>query len=321
MRAILFDGKKLKETVLPKPRRRRGEAVVRVHLAGICSTDLEITRGYSDFQGVPGHEFVGTVVSTSSGELIGERVVGEINIPCGKCSTCRRGLGKHCPYRSVVGIHKRQGAFAEYISLPESNLHTVAAGISDEEAAFTELLAAACEIPARVRIQSGTKVAVLGDGRLASMAAQVLALETSSICVLGINRKKLSTIGELGIPAHDITRNLRFKREFDVVVECTGKPSGLPSALELVRPQGTIVLKSTYHGRPKTNLAPFVVDEITVVGSRCGPFDTALGLLATGSVKVLPFLSSVHPFDRWREAFRRARRPDIFKILLDISGV
>ncbi len=319
MKAILFDGKKVKAGKIQKPRLKRRHAVVRIRLAGICSTDLEIARGYMDFKGVPGHEFVGTVVSASPRQMIGKRVVGEINIPCGKCSICRRGMRKHCPNRSVIGISKKNGAFAEFLAIPLENLHLVPSKVSDEEAVFAELLAAACEVPARIKILEGNKIAVLGDGRLAAMVAQVLSLASRNVSVLGLHQKKLAVFRGLGIPAHDIARRSVFKRKFDIVVECTGRPTGLPIAAELVRPEGTIVLKSTYHGCLSCNLAPIVIDEITIVGSRCGPIDTALRLLALGHVKVTPFLTAIYPFEKWRQAFRRARHPDSFKVLIEIN--
>lgn len=319
VKALYFDGKKLTERRLPKPRPGRRDAVVKIRMAGICSTDLEIMLGYMNFRGVPGHEFVGTVESASPRSLVGKRVVGEINVPCGKCRYCRMGLGKHCRKRSVLGIDKRNGAFAEYMSIPVENLHIVPKGLSDEEAVFAEPLAAACEIPARTAIPAESSVAVLGDGRLAALAAQVLSLKTSNVKVLGINREKLSKIRRTGIAALDISRRDRPGMKFDMVVECTGLPTGLPVAARLVRPQGTIVLKSTYHGMLKWNPAPIVIDEITVTGSRCGPFDTALRLLALSEVEVLPFLTAVYPFEEWKKAFRRARSTDSFKVALMIS--
>ncbi|UCF04938.1 MAG: alcohol dehydrogenase catalytic domain-containing protein [bacterium] len=332
MRAIRFDGKKLKEVRIPKPRTRRGEALVRVHLAGICATDLEITRGYMGFTGVPGHEFVGTVHSAQKKNLIGKRVVGEINVPCGKCSLCRRGLEKHCTHRSVLGISRRHGAFAEYLTLPVGNLHPVPRTIGDEEAVMTEPLAAACEIPVRVAIPAGCKAAVLGDGRLAALVAQVLGLRTKNVDVLGINPHKLAVIRRLGIRTHllshakpttgrtgHISIPSRFRRRHDVVVECSGRPEGLPLATELVRPQGTVILKSTYQSEMKWNPTSVAVDEITIVGSRCGPFEMALRLIAMGSVEVRPFITATYPIDRWREAFRRARHPDSFKVLIRIG--
>ena len=319
MKALAFDGKRLRRANTPRPRRSRGEALVRVHLAGICSTDLEIVRGYQSFRGIPGHEFVGTVVSAATRRLVGKRVVGEINVPCGSCEACESGLGKHCPRRSVLGIAGRNGAFAEYLVLPETNLHVVPQGLSDEEAAFTELVAAACEIPERIRIRRGDRVLILGDGRLAALAAQVLAIKTKNLVLLGMNRHKLSVMRAVGIEAHDVSRKSAFLRRQDIVIECTGTPEGLPLAAELVRPQGTIVLKSTYHGVLEWNPTRIAVDEITIAGSRCGPFDKALALLEKGKVKVIPFLTAVYPFDRWEAAFRRARRPDVFKVLMRMS--
>jgi alcohol dehydrogenase len=319
MRAIYFDGQEIQERRMPKPRARRGEAVIRIHMAGICSTDLEIMRGYMDFHGIPGHEFVGTVVSAPVNGLIGTRVVGEINVPCGVCATCKRGDVKHCPDRSVLGIHKRHGAFAEFVTLPVNNLHSVPPGVSDREAAFCELVAAACEVPERFPITRKTRVAVLGDGRLAALISQVVAAETKHVVVLGRNAKKLSVIGKLGIETADITKNNVPGRAFDMVIECTGSPGGLPTAAVLVRPRGTIVLKSTYHRRLSWNPSPIAVDEITVAGSRCGPFKTALAMLQAGTVRVLPFLTAVYHFDDWRKALRRAGRTDSFKVLLKIT--
>lgn len=319
MKALVFDGTTLRERSVPRPRPRRGEALVRVHCAGICSTDLEIMRGYQSFRGIPGHEFVGTVVSAPARSLVGKRVVGEINLPCGTCSTCRSGLSKHCPARGVLGIQARDGAFAQYLALPRENLHVVPPRLSDEEAAFTELVAAACEIPTRVSIRRDDSIVVLGDGRLAAMVAQVVSLRTEKVVVLGIDHSKLSRIGILGIETHDAKRAKGLRRKQDIVIDCTGSPQGLPFAAELVKPRGTIVVKSTYEGNLEWNPAPLVVDEITVMGSRCGPFGTALKLLSQGKVEVLPFLSAVYPLSRWEEAFRRARSADAFKVLIRMS--
>jgi threonine dehydrogenase-like Zn-dependent dehydrogenase len=316
MRAIYFNGRRLLAKTMPMPRRGKREALVRVHMAGICSTDLEIIKGYMNFRGVPGHEFVGTVEAAPRGQLVGRRVVGEINIPCGTCSICRRGLAKHCPARRVLGIDGKDGAFAEYLTLPVKNLHTVPATIPDEAAVFTELLAAACEIPTRVTIHRGQRVAVIGDGRLAAMVAQVLAFRTDRVSVFGTSRKKLALIRRSGVSTHGVGRLQAHRRSFDTVIECTGSPEGLPAAVTLTRPQGTVVLKSTYHGTFDWNPAPAVIDEITIVGSRCGPFDTALRLLALEEIATRPFLTAVYPFEKWREAFERAREPESFKIAM-----
>jgi threonine dehydrogenase-like Zn-dependent dehydrogenase len=319
MKALRFDGERLDLAEIPRPRPRRGEALVRVRLAGICSTDLEIMRGYMSFRGVPGHEFVGDVVSSPVKRLVGARVTGEINVPCGTCSLCRAGLGKHCASRGVIGISGRGGAFAEYLALPAGNLHVVPRSLSDEEAAFTELVAAACEIPERVPLRRRDRVLVLGDGRLAAMAAQVAAAHTPRVAVLGVNRSKLAALARLGFRTFGSARAAGPGRPYDVVIECTGSPEGLPLAAELVRPRGTIVLKSTYHGALEWNPASVAVDELTIVGSRCGPFERALELMRTGKVKVLPFLSAVYPLERWKDAFRAARRPGSFKVLMRMS--
>ena len=316
MKALLFDGKRIKLADVPRPRRLGGEALIKVRVAGLCSTDLEIVRGYMAFRGIPGHEFVGTVVSAPARRLVGARVVGEINVPCGTCPACAAGLGKHCASRSVLGISGRSGAFAEYLTLPVENLHVVPAGLSDEEAAFTELLAAACEICERNVIRASDRVLVLGDGRLAAMVAQVLSTKTAHLAVLGVNRRKLAALRNLGIATFVPGRARTLPRAHDFVIECTGSPAGLPLAARLVRPRGTIVLKSTYHEKLEWNPSPLVVDEITVMGSRCGPFERALRLLRKGRVKVSPFLSAVYALERWETAFREARRRDTFKVLI-----
>jgi threonine dehydrogenase-like Zn-dependent dehydrogenase len=256
------------------------------------------------------------VVSASAKRLIGKRVVGEINVPCGRCATCKAGLGRHCASRGVIGISGRNGAFAEYLALPVKNLHVVPAGLSDEEAAFTELVAAACEISEQIRIRREDSVLILGDGRLAAMVAQVLSPGTARLAVLGRNSRKLSALRKLGIRTHGPRAAKSLLRSQDIVIECTGSPLGLPLAAKLAKPRGRVVLKSTFHGNLEWNPAPLVVDEITVVGSRCGPFEPALSLLRKGTVKVLPFLSAVYPFERWEAAFRAARRPGAFKVLI-----
>ncbi len=318
MIALHFENGQLVEKETDTPQVRRGEALVKIQYAGICSTDLEILKGYMDFSGIPGHEFVGTVETPRS--LAGRRVTGEINISCGRCELCRRGLGKHCRERTVLGIAGRDGVFAEYITLPMSNLHVVPDGVSDEEAAFTELLAAACEIPERVYISQSCRVAVLGDGRLAAMAAQVLRLKTKGLTVLGVEPEKMRVIAGLGIDTLHAAAIPTMKGTFDVVVECTGSRMGLPDAIDMIRPHGTIVLKSTFHAPLKWNPSRIAVDEITIVGSRCGPFETALGLLQKKKVVTAPFLTSVYPFKKWQTAFRRARQKNSFKVLLDMQA-
>ena len=296
MKILHYDNGNLVEKETDKPEVRRGEALIKIRYAGICSTDLEILKGYMDFSGIPGHEFVGTVETPRS--LAGRRVTGEIN----------------------VGIAGRDGVFAEYITLPMSNLHVVPDSVSDEEAAFTELLAAACEIHERVYISQSSRVAVRGDGRLAAMVAQVLRLKTKGLTVLGVEPEKMRVIAGLGIDTVHAAAIPTMKGTFDVVVECTGSRMGLPNASDLVRPHGTIVLKSTFHAPFKWNPSKIAVDEITVVGSRCGPFETAIGLLEKRKVVTEPFLTAIYPFEKWETALRRARRKDSFKILLDMQA-
>jgi threonine dehydrogenase-like Zn-dependent dehydrogenase len=318
MLALYFKDGKLEEREIETPRAGRGEALVKVRYAGICSTDLEILKGYMDFSGVPGHEFTGTVETPRS--LAGKRVTGEINVSCGKCTLCRRGLDKHCRERTVLGISGRDGAFAEYLLLPLANLHAVPDSVSDEEAVFTELLAAACEIPERVYVSSTSHVAVLGDGRLAAMVAQVLRLRTKALTVIGVDEEKLRVFAGLGMDTARSQDARAMGDSFDIVVECSGSGTGLPEAVALARPRGTVVLKSTFHTPLKWNPSRVAVEEITIVGSRCGPFETALELLKDRQVATGPFLTAIYPFAKWKAALRRAKMRDAFKVLLETGA-
>lgn len=320
MKALWFDGHELAPRTMRRPVPKRDEVLVRVRLAGICSTDLEILRGYMGFRGVPGHEFVGVAESPAPRRLLGRRVTGEINVPCGNCDLCRAGLGKHCPRRTVLGISGRNGAFAEYLALPAANLHPIPDSVGDGEAVFTELVAAACEIPERVRITARSRVAVTGDGRLAALAVQVLGLRTDRLVLFGTDPGKMETISSLGYRTRPAGEADGFAGSFDVAVDCSGSPGGLPAAVRLVRPRGTVVLKSTFAGEARWNPSPVAVDEITIVGSRCGPFETALRLLERGRVRVLPLLTATYPLERWESAFRRARRRGSFKVALEIGS-
>ncbi len=309
----------------PVPKPRRGEALVRVLMAGICATDLEICRGYMKFTGVPGHEFVG-VVETGPGELIGRRVVAEINCPCGGCELCRRGLGNHCRRRTVLGIAGRDGAFAEYLTVPASNCHPVPEALSDRQAVFVEPLAAAAhvldELPAAAHGSgegagsSRPRVAVLGSGRLGLLVAQVLAGHPCELTVVGRNPLTLNLCRRWGIC--DLTcADLTPTPEYDVVVECTGVPDGLRLALQLCRPRGLIVLKSTYADPATLDLAPVVVNEVRIVGNRCGRFERALELLARGAVRVEELISAVYPLSRGPEAVMCAAQPQNVKVLIE----
>ena len=288
-------------------------ALVKVHLAGICSTDLQIFKGYMDFRGVPGHEFVGSVVEGTL-ELIKKRVVGEINFACGRCDYCNRGLGRHCPSRRVMGILGADGAFAEFVSVPVPNLYVVSESVSDEEAVFTEPLAAAFEIVEQVQFNLGDEVLVLGDGKLGNLCAQVLRLTGANVTVLGKHEDKLKVIKRSGV--RTMLLSDWQPKQFDVVVEATGSLSGLQLAMTAVRPRGTLVLKTTIAGEHKVSLAPLVINEINVVGSRCGPFAPALDALRERSVTVTPLIEKVYPLSEGVEAVAHAGSPGARKILL-----
>ena len=292
-----------------------GEALVRVRLAGVCNTDLELVRGYMSFRGVPGHEFVGEVVQCDSApEWIGQRVVGEINAACGQCETCRAGRPTHCPHRTTLGIAGRDGAFAEYLRLPIANLHRVPENVPDEAAVFVEPLAAACEITQAVHIRPTDRVAVLGDGKLGLLCAQVLQLTGCDLLVIGHHEESLEILRRRGIQT---TRRADIPMSaYDVVVEATGTPEGFATARQLVRPRGTIVLKSTYHGAVDANLTLVVVDEVTLAGSRCGPFEPALRLLAQNLVEVTPLIQGHFRLSEGLAAFERAGQRGTLKILI-----
>ena len=300
----------------PMPSPRRGESLVRVRLAGICGTDLEMARGYMGFSGIQGHEFVGEVVSTGTGALAGRRVVGEINAACGDCDACRVDMGRHCPKRSVLGILGRDGAFAEYLCLPDQNLIPVPNGISDEAAAFTEPLAAAFEIFEQTSIDPAARVAILGDGRLGAIVALAMKSRGLRPRLGGHHEDKMQRLAEIGIAAEP---EHLLKAGFDVVVECTGAAGGLARALELVRPRGKLILKTTVAASAGINLAPIVINEIEVLGSRCGPFRCALDALRTGAIDPRPLISGIYPLEEGLAALARASEPSKFKILLKAS--
>ncbi len=300
----------------PRPRPAGGEALVRVLLAGICATDLELFRGYMDFRGVPGHEFVGVVEEGPDPALTGRRVVGEINVPCGACARCRAGMPRHCATRSVLGIRDRDGAFAEALVLPVANLHPVPDGVPDEAAVFTEPLAAAARILEQVDLAVPGPVVVLGAGRLGLLVAAVLARAAPGrVAVVGRHRRGLELARRWGAVATHASR-FRPRGEAAVVVEATGSAAGLSTALAAVRPMGTVVLKTTVAGPHRVDLAPVVIDEVRVVGSRCGPFAPALDLLAHGSVDPRPMIDAVLPLDEAVPALERAARPGALKVLL-----
>ncbi len=336
MRALTLgaDGLSLRDD-LPIPRPRAGEALVRVQVAGICSTDLELVKGYKGFRGILGHEFVGRVEEVGPGsvrapsplggegrgegpasekEWLGRRVVGTINVGCGSCRRCLSEGSEHCRQRRVLGIQGHDGAFAEYLTLPIGNLLSVPDEIDDEAAVFTEPLAAALRIREQVAIPPSAQLAVVGPGRLGLLAAQVLALTGNRLTVFGRRQASLALPGELGLETSLIAD--AEDDGFDLVVEATGNEAGLAESMRLVRPRGTLVLKSTFHGAATVDLTQLVVDEIRVVGSRCGPFEPALRLLAVGAVRVRPLIDAEYPLASGLRAVEHAARPGVRKILL-----
>lgn len=295
-----------------------GEARVRVLIAGICSTDLELKAGYMGFRGTPGHEFVGIVESAPVGfeRLAGKRVVGEINAACGDCELCRAELGRHCPRRTVLGILGRSGSLAQTLWLPPANLRIVPDRLATERALFTEPVAAAFEIVEQVAV-GGRRVLVMGDGKLGALAARVLALRGAAVTVLGRHPRKLAPLAEAGVETKTSVEQLTSKR-FDIVVEATGTPAGFEAALALVRPRGTLVLKSTCAASKPIDLAPVVIDEITVVGSRCGPFTPALEALALGDLRPEETIDARFPLGDAASAFEAAAAAGVRKVVVEM---
>jgi threonine dehydrogenase-like Zn-dependent dehydrogenase len=319
MRALRYEDGRLRVADVAEPR-AEGEAVVRVVLSGVCNTDLEIARGYAGFEGTLGHEFVGVVESAPGApELEGRRVVGEINAGCGRCGLCRANDPRHCPERTVLGIVGRDGAHAEMLRLPAVNLLPVPDEIEDERAVFTEPLAAACGILERVKIDEGARVAVVGDGKLGLLCAQALRATTDAetVVLVGKHASKLDIARRRNVETLLLDQiNDARGRGFDVVVEASGAPSGFDLALALVRPRGTLVLKSTFHGETRFDSARVVVNEISVVGSRCGRFPAALELLRARAVDVESLVSETQALSDGLRAMERAAAPGVLKVLL-----
>lgn len=318
MKAIVFDNELRFVEDCPMPEPHNNEALIRILMAGICSTDVEITKGYMGFKGVIGHEFVGVVekINSKDQRLVGKRVVGEINCGCGVCKYCKEGAKNHCPDRKVIGIFNKDGAFAEYITLPLENLHEVPETISDDEAIFTEPLAAAFEITKQVQIKPEDKILVLGDGKLGLLISFVLRLYNSGLTLVGKHEEKLKIAREQNINTA-LPDNLQIKKDYDIVIDATGSADGFEMALKLVKPRGVVVLKSTVaEGRP-INLAPVVIDEITVIGSRCGPFEPALEALSKRLINIRPLITEIFPFSKAKIAFDRTMEKGSLKIIID----
>lgn len=317
MRAIWFENQTLSiRDDLPIPQPAKGEALVRVRLAGICNTDLEMIRGYYPFSGILGHEFIGEVVESSDLSFEGTRVTGEINIICGECTACQQGYSTHCENRTTLGIHDRPGCFAEYLTIPLKNLHRIPDALTDETAVFTEPLAAAIQIQQQVHIRPSERVLIVGAGRLGQLIAQTLALTGCDLNVVVRHKYQYEILSARGIAT---LPELKVGiRDYDLVVDATGSPGGFALARKAVRPRGTLVLKSTYADELTVNFSALVVDEITVVGSRCGPFEPALRLLEAGMVNPTPLISARYPLANGLAAIDHASKAGVFKILLDI---
>ena len=332
MRALVYQNNLLRlEKSYQEPLLKVGEALIRVLQAGICNTDLEIIRGYMEFQGVLGHEFVGIVEEVldksgipSAHSLVGQRVVGEINAACHRsdCFYCQQNMPTHCPNRTTLGIVNRDGAFADYLTLPVENLHPVPDTVTDEEAVFVEPLAANFEILEQVHVKPTERVIVLGDGKMGQLAAQVLALSGCDIMMIGKHEEKLALVQQRGIKTFllkDVARILPDGgRRVDMVVECTGSAEGLELAMRLVRPRGTIILKSTVADKSSLHLAPIVIDEIRVQGSRCGPFEPALRALSQHTIDVRPLISARYTLDDALAAFKYAGQKGVLKVLVHV---
>jgi len=314
------------------PKLRKGWALIRVRLAGICNTDVEILRGYHGFRGTPGHELVGEVADVhdvsagAKNQWLGQRVCGEINVSCSAygfkpvCDFCRRGLRTHCARRTVLGIVNHDGAFAEYLALPLQNLHVVPKNVTDEQAVFVEPLAAACEILEQVEVRRFREAAVLGDGKLAQLIARVLHAAVPRVVMYGKHEKKLALARRAEIQTKKVRGDEsdlnRIRENFQLVVEATGSPSGLALAQHMTEPRGTLVLKSTFHGAAPVETWPIVVKEITVVGSRCGPFAKAIALLRSGKVNPTPLITRTFPLAEAPAAIRFAQQAGVMKVLL-----
>jgi threonine dehydrogenase-like Zn-dependent dehydrogenase len=330
--AFVVSQGQLKAVQKPLPRLRKGWALVRVRMAGICNTDVEILRGYHNFRGTPGHEFVGEVAQVAGVSAavkrrwIGKRVAGEINVACSAygfrplCAFCRRGMKTHCERRTVLGIVAHDGAFAEYLALPLENLHSIPDGVSDEKALFIEPLAAACQILQQIDIRRYPSAAVLGDGKLAQLIAHVLKAARVKTVMYGKHVSKLARAKEAGIQTQrvrgDASDLKRVKDKFGLVVEATGSPTGFRLAQEMTEPRGTLLLKSTFHGAAPVETWPVVVKEITVVGSRCGPFDKAIALLGNGKVNPTPLISREFPLREANRAIAYAQKRGVMKVVL-----
>lgn len=314
MKALVFDNGELSLRQVPDPVPASGEALVRVLKAGICNTDLELLKGYMQFSGILGHEFVGRVENAPDKRLIGQRVVSEINLFCETCDFCARGETKHCPSRQVLGIKEKNGAFAEYLTLPIKNLHTLPETLSINGGVFIEPLAAALQVLEQVTVAQGERVLVLGDGKLGLLIARVLALESDSVFCIGKHERNLSLLRRNGIQTY--LKGEILEPGFPLVIEATGNEEGLDTALQMVLPGGTVVLKSTYREIPRLDVTKIAVNEVRLIGSRCGPFPEAIKLLEDKKIDVEDIVDGDFPLEQALEAFDLAGKPGTLKVLL-----
>ncbi len=318
MRALVFDQSLALDTRRPDPQPSEGDTLIKVRQAGICATDLEIVKGYMGFRGVLGHEFVGEVVSSPDRELVGQRVCGEINIVCGRCDLCLSGLSSHCRARTVLGILNHDGAFADLVRLPATNLHVVPKNVEDDQAVFVEPLAAAFQVLKQIKLDGRKWVTVLGDGRLGLLIAQVLRNAGCPVRVIGKHAEKMALCEKWSIRSRPM-EEIQPRHDQDVVVDCTGSAAGFELAMQMTRPRGTIVLKSTVAAGKAMNLAPLVIDEINVIGSRCGPFREAMRALSEKTVDVTSLIHRRMKLDQGVEAMSLAGRPGVLKVLLTME--
>jgi len=318
VKALIFDETLRYVTDYRVPEPNHGEALTRVNLAGICNTDLEIIKGYLGFKGVLGHEFVGVVehVNGIRQDLVGKRVVGEINYGCKSCQYCKSGLEKHCPDRKTLGISKKDGAFAEYLTIPFDNLYAIPDSIADEEAVFVEPLAAAFEITEQIHIKPIDKILIIGDGKLGLLIAFVLRLIQADITLLGRHENKLNIARVQGIKTKTLGE-MEVKKVYDTVIDATGAADGIELAMRFVKPRGILVLKTTVAHEKNLNLSPIVIDEITIVGSRCGPFLPAILALSKGDINVKPLITSIYKAERALDGFELAKSKTSLKVILD----
>ena len=314
MKAVILKDKNISVEDVPIPMPEEGEALLKVIKAGICNTDLELMKGYMDFEGILGHEFMGRVVESPEKEWLGKRVVGEINIPCGCCEICSENDPKHCPSRKVLGIHQKDGVFAEFVAVPLDNLFTLPSMVSDREAIFVEPLAAAIAIFDQIQVDQKDEVLVLGDGKLGLLVAQVMQTRSANIFCVGHHPRKLSLLQNRGIQTTQSVQE--WDRKFDLVVEATGSSEGIEEALCFVKPKGKIIAKSTFHGRAKIDVSTLVVNEIQLIGSRCGSFNKTLEFLKRESVELEEMVDADFPLADAERAFDRAEDPEVIKVLI-----